>query len=294
MEILSTIAQVRALLNPARAAGQSIGVMGTSGRMHAGHKSLVQRAVDENDLAVMFWMGAGPALYERNWNDDRALIESTGIQYAYLPDFTDYMPVRPGLTLTILPQLSSGAPPMEKIEHLDAVSTSTAKLFNIFGPMRYYAGEKDWQQLAMFKRMVIDMSYDIEVVGCPAVREPDGVAMSSRNVKLTPEERAKAPSLYRALQAGQAAIESGETDSAKVVELVRAQMAQAGEVLYVHAVDAATLQPMARLTGDIRLIASLQLGVVPLVDNIGAVAGGQSLHPVALGEAETMSSPSLS
>ncbi|MFC3173700.1 4-phosphopantoate--beta-alanine ligase [Novosphingobium bradum] len=273
MKILSKISEIRELLNPARASGKSIGVMGTSGRMHAGHQSLVQRAVDENELAIMFWLGAaGTALYDRNWDDDRKLVEATGIQYAYLPDYADYMPVRPNLTLTIIPQLSTGAPPMEKIEHLDAVTTSTAKLFNIFGPMRYYSGEKDWQQLAMFKRMVIDMAYDIEVIGCEVVREDDGLAMSSRNVKLTPEDRAKAPALYQALEAGKAAIEGGETSSAKVTDLVRRRMAEAGEVVYVHAVDAATLQPMDRLTGDIRIIASLQLGIVPLVDNIGAVA----------------------
>jgi pantoate--beta-alanine ligase len=273
MKILTTTAEVRALLEPARGAGKSIGVMGTSGRMHAGHLSLVRRAVAENDLAIMFWMGAGPALYQRNWDDDRDLVASTGIAYAYVPDFSDYMPVRPALTVTLVPALSSGAPPMEAIEHLDAVSTATAKLFNIFGKMRYYSGEKDWQQLAMFKRMVIDMSYDIEVIGCAVVREADGVAMSSRNVKLTAGERAKAPALFLALQAGKAAIAGGETDAAKVVALIGDQMAQAGEVIYVHAVDAETLQPMDILQGDIRIIASLRIGEVPLVDNIGATAG---------------------
>jgi pantoate--beta-alanine ligase len=217
----------------------------------------------------MFWMGAGPALYERNWNDDSKLVAGTGIEYAYVPDFSDYMPVRPALTVTLVPALSSGAPPMEAIEHLDAVSTSTAKLFNIFGKMRYYSGEKDWQQLAMFKRMVVDMSYDIEVIGCEVVRDADGVA----NVKLTPNERKKAPALYLALQAGKAAIEDGETDSAKVVALIRDKMWQAGEVIYVNAVDADTLQPMDILQGDIRIIASLMIGEVPLVDNIGATAG---------------------
>ena len=97
--------------------------------------------------------------------------------------------------------------------------------------------------------------------------------MSSRNVRLTPEQRAQAAALYRALVAGQQAIESGKTDSAQVVALVREAMAGAGEVVYVHALDAATLQPMERLAGEIRLIASLQLGDVPLVDNVGAVAG---------------------
>lgn len=273
MQILTKISEVRALLDPARAAGQSIGVMGTSGRMHRGHVSLIERAVRENDLAVMFWMGAGPSLYERNWDDDRKLIEPTGVKYAYVPDYSDYMPVHPSYTLTTIPQLSTGAPLMEPVEHLDAVTTSTAKLFNIFGAMRYYSGEKDWQQLAMFKRMVIDMSYDIEVIGCEVVREADGLAMSSRNVRLTPEDRAWAPALYRALQAGRQAVEQGERSAAKVEALVRANLADQGEVIYVHALDAATLQPMDTLGGEIRIIASHRLGDVPLVDNIGALAG---------------------
>lgn len=272
MKILSKIAEVRALLEPARAEDKTIGVMGTSGRMHAGHISLIEKAVAENDLAIMFWMGGGEGLYERNWDDDVKLIEPTGVEYAYLPDYADFMPVRPSYTLTTLPQLSTGAPPMEPVEHLDAVTTTTAKLFNVFGPMRYYSGEKDWQQLAMFKRMAIDLSWDIKVIGCPVVREADGVAMSSRNVKLTAEERARAPALYRALVKGKEAIESGETGSAKVVSLVREAMGDAGEVIYVHALDAETLQPMDRLTGEIRIIASLKLGEVPLVDNIGATA----------------------
>jgi pantoate--beta-alanine ligase len=272
MKILTTIAEVRGLLEPARAKGMSVGVMGTSGRMHQGHLSLVRRSVEENDLAVMFWMGAGGGLYERSWEDDSKLVATTGVEYVYLPDYADYMPVRPSFTLALVPELTTGAPPMEEISHLDIVSTTTAKLFNIFGPMRYYSGEKDWQQLAVFKRMVIDLSWDIEVVGCPVVREADGLAMSSRNVKLTEHERSLAPALYQALCAGAEAIENGERDSDKVVALVSAAMAEVGEVVYVHAVDAGTLQPMAQLQGEIRLIASLKLGEVPLVDNVGAMA----------------------
>jgi len=214
----------------------------------------------------------GPGLYERNWEDDSKIIESAGVQYAYVPDFADYMPERPSLTVTAIPALSDDAPPMENPAHLDLVTTTMAKQFNIFGKIRYYAGEKDWQQLTMMKRMVIDMSYDVEVIGCAVVREADGLAKSSRDVVLTPEERAKAPAFYQALQAGKAAIEAGETVSASVVALVLEKMAEAGEVVYVHAVDAATLQAMEVLTGDIRIIASLRLGKVALVDNIGAVA----------------------
>jgi pantoate--beta-alanine ligase len=282
MQILTKVGEVRALLDGARAQGKSVGVMGTSGRMHDGHLSLIKRAVAECDVAVMFWMGdmkmswarpgqAPPALYDRDWNVDKVLIEKTGVPYAYLPDGDDYMPAPP-VTVTLVPLLSSGCPPMEEVSHLSAVSTSTAKLFNIFGKMRYYSGEKDWQQLAMFKRMAIDLSTEVEVVGCEVVREADGLAMSSRNVKLTPEDREKAPTLYQALLAGKAAIEGGEHSSARVEKLIRDKLEAVGEAVYVNCVDALALQPMETLKGDIRLIASLKLGIVPLVDNVGAVA----------------------
>jgi pantoate--beta-alanine ligase len=281
VKILSHIREIRALLNPARAQGKTVGVMGTSGRMHDGHLSLVRRAVQENDLAVMFWMGnlkfswsgnvKAPGLYDRDWNRDRALCESTGIQYAYLPDGDDYMP-RPPVTATLVPRLSSGCPAMEELSHLNQVSTATAKLFNIFGKMRYYSGEKDWQQLAMFKHMARDLSTEVEVIGCPVVREPDGLAMSSRNIKLTAPDRARAPALYAALRAGKSAIDDGERSSVVIERLIREQLQPVGEVIYVNCVDAEMLQPMETLKGDIRLIASLKLGVVPLVDNVGTRA----------------------
>jgi pantoate--beta-alanine ligase len=279
VEILRTIGEIRALLNPARAAGKTIGVMGTSGRVHEGHLSLARRAVAENDIAIVFWLGdlafswAGgaklPGLYDRDWTTDRPLIEATGVEYVYLPDGDDYMG-RPPVTVTLVPQLSSGAPQMEDVAHLDEVSTATAKLYNIFGKMRYYSGEKDWQQLAMFKRMAEDLSTEVEVVGCEVVREADGLALSSRNVRLTAEERERAPALFAALLAGRQAVEHGEVSAQKVVEILRDRMSEAGEVVYVHAVGAESLQPMETLTGDVRLIASLKIGLVPLVDNVGA------------------------
>jgi pantoate--beta-alanine ligase len=176
---------------------------------------------------------------------------------------------RPPVTVTLVPKLSSGCPPMEELSHLNQVSTATAKLFHIFGKMRYYSGEKDWQQLAMFKRMAQDLSTEVEVIGCPVVREADGLAMSSRNIKLTPEERLKAPALYRALMAGKAAIDAGERSSTAVETRLREQLQATGEIVYVHCVDAETLQPMQTLKGEVRLIASLKLGIVPLVDNVG-------------------------
>ncbi len=278
MKILSTIAEVRALLKPVQAAGGKAGVMGTSGKVHDGHLSLIRRAVAENEVALMFWMGGmttswsnhtrPPGYDDRDWNKDLPLIESTGIKYAYVPNGDDYSPRRP-VTITLVPQLASECPPMEKEYHLNLVSTATAKLYNIFGPMRYYSGEKDWQQLAMFKRMAEDLATEVEVVGCAVIRDADGLALSSRNARLTAEDRKKAPALYETLMAGVAAIEAGERSSAVIEKLLNDRLNAVGESVYANAVDAESLQSMETLKGEIRLIASLKLGDVPLVDNVG-------------------------
>jgi pantoate--beta-alanine ligase len=280
MQILTKISEVRALLNGARAEGKTIGFAGTSGRVHEGHLSLLKRAVEENDLVLLGWFGEVkfpwsdnvlPGNYDRDWNRDRELIETTGIKYAFLPDGSDYAPSKP-LTVTLVPLLASECPPMEPEAHLNMVSSATAKHFHIFGRCRYYSGEKDWQQLAIFKRMASDLASETEVVGCEVVREDDGLAMSSRNIKLSPEDRAKASALYQALLAGKAAVEGGELSSAAVETIVRDRLNDVGETVYAYCLDAETLQPMATLTGDIRIIASLKLGETPLVDNVGVTA----------------------
>jgi pantoate--beta-alanine ligase len=276
MNILKKVAEVRELLDGARAQGKSIGFMGTSGAMHNGHLSLVRRAVEENDLAIMFWGGAlkfswapeAPRLYNPDQSRDLTVCEAAGMKHAYVPDGDDYM-ARPPVTVTLVPQLSTGCPRMEDPSHLNRVSCATAKLFNIFGRVRYYSGEKDWQQLAMFKRMAEDLSTEVEIIGCPVIREPDGLALSSRNVKLTIEERERAPTLYAALCDGAAAIARGERSSKMIERLIRDRLEAVGEALYVNCVDANALQPLEQLKGDIRLIASLKLGIVPLVDNVG-------------------------
>jgi pantoate--beta-alanine ligase len=277
MEILTKISEVRALFNCARAAGKTIGVAGTSGRVHAGHLSLLRRAVEENDIAVLLWFGNVkyswtdnilPGAYERNWDQDRQLVEPTGVKYAYLPEGDDFAPQRP-LTVTLVPMLASECPPMEPEAHLNMVSSATAKHFHIVGRCRYYSGEKDWQQLAIFKRMAQDLACETEMVGCEVIREDDGLAMSSRNVKLSPEDRIAAPALYQALLAGKNAIDNGERSRHVIEELMTDRLNAAGETVYAYCLDAQTLQPMDTLTGEIRLIASLKLGETPLVDNVG-------------------------
>jgi pantoate--beta-alanine ligase len=152
------------------------------------------------------------------------------------------------------------------------VATVVAKLFAILGPCRAYFGEKDWQQLAVVRRMAADLSFPVDVVGCPVVREPDGLALSSRNVYLTPEERAAAPSLNRALGAGVAAIEAGERDPGAVRAAMHATIdpVREAEVDYLEVVEADTLAPVDPLVGAVRLLGAARFGRARLLDNEGA------------------------
>ena len=155
------------------------------------------------------------------------------------------------------------------------MATVVAKLFSIAGPCHAYFGEKDWQQVAVVRRMARDLSFPVTVVACPTVREPDGLAMSSRNVYLTPEQRAAAPVLHRALQAGADAIRAGARDQAAVealvADLVRAE--PEADLDYAAVVDAASLAPCDPLAGEVRLLVAARFGRARLIDNVGAVAG---------------------
>jgi pantoate--beta-alanine ligase len=275
LRIIRYIDELRQVLDAARAKGATVGFMGTSGAMHEGHLSLVRAAVRENDLPVMFYGGAGaggPIAYDRDPDRDLGLCEAAGMEIAYTPS-GDFMPQAPA-TVIALPALFGGDQPgMEDPAHLHQITFAMAKLYNIFGPCRMYSGEKDWQQLAIFTRLAQDLSFPVTVVPCPTVREPDGLAMSSRNVKLTPEQRATAPRLYQALQAAAASVAAGERSLDRIKALVGERIAAAGELDYLTAVDPADLSPRSPLRGEVRLLASMKVGAVRLLDNIGVQAG---------------------
>jgi pantoate--beta-alanine ligase len=277
LRIIRSIAELRTELNAARAKGARVGMMGTSGALHDGHLSLVRAAVADNDLPVMFYGGSvesadQPIAYRRDPERDLGLCEAAGMQIAYVPA-GDFMPRAPA-TVISLPVLFGGdAPGMEDPRHLHQITFAMAKLYNIFGECRMYSGEKDWQQLAVFTRLAQDLSFPVEVVPCPTVREADGVAMSSRNVKLSAEQRARAPLLYQALQAAAAAVAAGERSLARIRGLVAERIAPLGALDYLVAVDPAEITPKDPMTGEVRLLASVKVGEIRLLDNIGAHAG---------------------
>jgi pantoate--beta-alanine ligase len=270
-----TVRELRTALDGARARGQHVGMFGTSGALHRGHLSIIERSVADNDVTAMFWGGAGSfswmasqVTYARDADRDFALAGQTGLDIIFAPYDDELFPREP-MTTVSLPAMSSGLPHLEDPAHLDLIVMVMAKLWNIFGPCRAYFGEKDWQQLAMYKRLADDLAWPVDVVGCPTVREDDGVAVSSRNGQLTPAQRAAAPALYRALCDCRDAALAGARTAAELEKLFDATIGDPGRVRYFVAVEADTMAPLDELAGPVRLLASIELGSVRLLDNLG-------------------------
>jgi pantoate--beta-alanine ligase len=278
VELIRTIADLRARLDPERAAGKQVGMVGTSGGMHQGHQSLVRRSVEDNDITAMYWGGAPADLsswqpnssfaYERDAGHDWPLAEEAGCDILFAPPGDVLFPRAPATTVT-LPSFSKGFDQLEDPAHLDLIALAMCKLWNMFGPCRNYFGEKDWQQLVMFVRLAEDLEYPVEVLGCPTVRDDDGLAVSSRNSQLTPEQRAIAPVLSRALRASRDAALAGTTTAAKVEQVFTDAIDDAAAIQYFAVVDGPTMTPLEELSGSVRLLASIVLGDTRLVDNIG-------------------------
>jgi pantoate--beta-alanine ligase len=270
-------AQLRARLDRARAAGQRVGMVGTSGAMHDGHLSLIRRAAADNDVVALFWGGVSASGWmasqignSRDAMRDFALAEGAGADIIYAPDSADLFPRQP-LTTVSLPAMAGDVPHLEDPAHLDLIAMTMCKLWNLFGPCRAYFGEKDWQQTVMFQRLADDLAWPVEVIGCPTVREPDGLALSSRNQKLTPRERAEAPVLYRALTAARQAALDGARSSAELSKVFAGVIGDQAGIRYFTPVEAPTMRPLDELAGTapVRLLASVELGAVRLVDNVG-------------------------
>ena len=280
MRVTTTIAETRDVLAAARRESATVGFVPTMGYLHDGHESLMARARAECDVVaasifvnpLQFGAGEDLSTYPRDLPADSARSEAAGVDLLFTPSVEEMYP-RPTATSVIVPDLAATMEGASRPTHFAGVSTVVAKLFNIVGPCRAYFGEKDFQQLAIVRRMASDLSFEVEVVGCPIVREPDGLAMSSRNVYLTPEERAAAPVLHRALQAGVATIVAGERDPATVVELVTAiiDAEPTADLDYVEVVDVATLARPEVLRGEIRLLTAARFGRPRLLDNLGVL-----------------------
>jgi len=280
---IETVAELRTRLDGERAAGRTVGFVPTMGYLHEGHASLMRAARADTDVVVasifvnplQFAAHEDLDSYPRDLAGDTALAEASGVDVLFVPTVAEMYP-EPIMTTVSVAGVSQGYEGRTRPTHFDGVSTVVSKLFNIVGPSRAYFGEKDFQQLAVVRRMVQDLSMPTTVVGCPTIREDDGLAMSSRNAYLTPAERAAAPALHRALRAGVAAVEAGERDPAAVRAAMEAVIAAEplAELDYAAVVDAATLEVPDPLTGTLRLLMAARFGKARLLDNVGLVCTG--------------------
>ncbi|HVF75365.1 MAG TPA: pantoate--beta-alanine ligase [Acidimicrobiales bacterium] len=207
--VVDTVEAFRKALDAERAAGRTVGLVPTMGYLHDGHAGLMRRAAAECDVAaatvfvnpLQFAPTEDLAAYPRDLDRDIAIAEKAGVTVLFAPSVEEMYPGEVFTTVHVA-EASEGLEGASRPTHFDGVATVVAKLFNIAGPCRAYFGEKDWQQLAVVRQLAADLSIPVEVVGCPIAREPDGLAMSSRNVYLNPEERRAATVLHRALLAG--------------------------------------------------------------------------------------------
>jgi pantoate--beta-alanine ligase len=279
VQLIDTIDAFRKALDDERVAGRSVGLVPTMGSLHPGHASLVRRAAAECDVVAVtvfvnplqFAAHEDLDAYPRDLSGDTALADAAGAVYLFAPPVAEMYP-RPVLTAIRVAALGEPLEGGSRPGHFDGVATVVAKLFAITGPCRAYFGEKDYQQLAIVRRMAQDLSLPVDVVACPTVRDPDGLALSSRNAYLTSDERAVAPTLHRALLEGRRLIHAGETDPAVVRAAMRALVdAEPRFTLdYAEVVDAADLTVPPVLTGELRLLIAARLGRARLIDNTGA------------------------
>lgn len=276
MEILRTVDSVRQWVRAQREAGRALHFVPTMGYFHEGHLSLMRRAQHENAAVLVsifvnplqFGAGEDYDRYPRDFERDRQLAHAVGVDAIFYPEVSEMYPTGYQTEVRVK-ELSQPLCGKSRPGHFEGVATVVLKLFNIVTPDRAYFGMKDYQQLRVIQQLVRDLNLPIEIVPCPIVREPDGLAMSSRNVYLTPEERTAATVLYRSLQWAQAQVESGERNASKLREGVFQQIAAEplARIDYVEVVDAETLQPVERIDRLTLIALAVFFGKARLIDN---------------------------
>ena len=275
MKIVGTVKEVREQVKEWKKQGLSVGFVPTMGYLHEGHKSLMDAARKGNDKVVVSIfvnpMQFGPtedlATYPRDLDHDAALCESAGVDLIFHPE-AEEMYEKDFCSFVDMTGLTEGLCGKTRPIHFRGVCTVVNKLFNIVTPDHAYFGQKDGQQLAVIKRMVRDLNMDIEIVGCPIVREEDGLAKSSRNTYLSPEERKAALILSKTVALGKELAKT-EKDANKVVEAMKKNIETEplAKIDYVEAVDALSMVPVEKLEGTCMLAMAVYIGKTRLIDN---------------------------
>lgn len=277
MQVIKTIDKLRPIVKAWKKEGLRVGLVPTMGYLHEGHKSLIVRAVSENDKVVVsdfvnptqFGAGEDLASYPRDIDRDAAICEQAGADLIFHPEpeemyFTD------NCTFVDMDGLTKGLCGKTRSTHFRGVCTVVSKLFHIVAPDRAYFGQKDAQQLAVIRRMARDLNFDIEIVGCPIVREADGLAMSSRNTYLNDAERKAALILHKSLMLGKEMIEQGEHDASQIKKAIISNIESEplAKVDYVEIVNPDTMENIDTVE-DLALIATaVYIGKTRLIDNV--------------------------
>jgi pantoate--beta-alanine ligase len=281
MRIVRTKAELLAALDPARHEAQSVGLVPTMGALHEGHLSLLRAARERCDLVVMslfvnptqFRPGEDLASYPRDEARDAKLAAAEGVDLIYAPSVKEIYPEGFATSVEVaggLTDVLDGDPSRRGPEHFRGVTTVVAKLFNTVQPDLAFFGQKDGQQAVVIRRMVRDLDFPVEIVVMPTVREPDGLALSSRNAYLEPDERQRATALSRALEAAANVAASGERSVSAALEAARAELDAAGiEPEYLEARDADGLAPVQSFNGRPVMVAvAARVGKARLIDNV--------------------------
>lgn len=276
MKIVSTVEQVREEVKKWRQQGLTVGLVPTMGYLHEGHKSLIDKAVAQNDKVVVsvfvnpiqFGPTEDLATYPRDLERDAALCEDAGAALIFHPEKED-MYFDDFCTYIDMDGLTKGLCGKTRPIHFRGVCTVVGKLFNIVHPDRAYFGQKDAQQLAVVRRMVRDLNFDLEIVGCPIIREEDGLAKSSRNTYLSEEERKAAVILHKGLIKGEQMVRAGEKDVKKVLDAITEiiESEPLARIDYVEAVDFDNIETIDTIEGSVLVAVAVYIGKTRLIDN---------------------------
>jgi pantoate--beta-alanine ligase len=282
MIAVERITELRERCDAARRAGGTVGLVPTMGYFHEGHRSLMRGARSNCDVVVtsifvnplQFGQNEDLAGYPRDLAADTAGAEAEGVDLLFVPSVAEMYP-EPTVTTVHVAGLTEGLCGAARPTHFDGVTTVVAKLFAAVGPCRAYFGRKDFQQLVVVQRMAADLNLPVEVVGCPLVREPDGLAMSSRNAYLSTEERERATGIVAALRAAATAVEDGERDPGRVRRLVETEAGRHGlDLEYVEVRRTVDLAPLDALDGEIVVAVAAPVGKARLIDNVSMQIAG--------------------
>lgn len=277
MKIATTIAEVRAQVREWKQQGLTVGLVPTMGYLHEGHASLVKTSVQQCDRTVasvflnptQFGPGEDLETYPRDFERDCALLTECGCDMVFHPEVSEMYPDGFATFVEVQSEMPRQLCGKTRPIHFRGVCTVVSKLFNIVTPDKAFFGQKDAQQLAIIRRMVLDLSMGIEIVGCPIIREADGLAKSSRNTYLSAEERKAALVLSRAVKLGQELVQNGEKNADAIVNAMRALIEQEplARIDYVSAVDGLTMLPVHEINGGELIAMAVYIGKTRLIDN---------------------------